>query len=93
MTVRQRTDLTTSQKIQCAAAALAGQHAQGAKTALSAVYGIDVIPCDNLNLLNLQRIKGMKSPFLTPVPHPENCYRMDTNGANMGTVAHLGPVR
>ena len=27
MTVLQRTDLTTSQKIECAAAALAGQHA------------------------------------------------------------------
>ena len=40
MTVLQRTDLTTSQKIQCAAVALAGQHAHGAKTALSAVYGI-----------------------------------------------------
>ena len=29
MTVLQRTDLTTSQKIQCAAAAVAGQHAHG----------------------------------------------------------------
>ena len=28
MTVLQRTDLTTSQKIQCAAAAVAGQHAR-----------------------------------------------------------------
>ena len=36
MTVLQRTDLTTSQKIQCAAAAVAGQHAHGSKTALSA---------------------------------------------------------
>ena len=35
MTVLQRTDLTTSQKIQCAAAAVAGQHAHGSKTALS----------------------------------------------------------
>ena len=34
MTVLQRTDLTTSQKIQCAAAAVAGQHAHGSKTAL-----------------------------------------------------------
>ena len=38
MTVLQRTDLTTSQKIQCAAAALTGQH--GAKTTLSEAYGI-----------------------------------------------------
>ena len=30
MTVLQRTDLTTSQKIQCAAAAVAGQHAPAA---------------------------------------------------------------
>ena len=35
MTVLQRTDLTTSQKIECAAAALAGQHEHGSKTALS----------------------------------------------------------
>ena len=40
MTVLQRTDLTTSQKIQCAAAAVAGQHAHGSKTALSEVYEI-----------------------------------------------------
>ena len=40
MTVLQRTDLTTSQKIECAAAALAGQHAHGSKTALSEVYEI-----------------------------------------------------
>ena len=31
MTVLQRTDLTTSQKIQCAAAAVAGQHAHGSE--------------------------------------------------------------
>ena len=38
MTVLQRTDLTTSQKIQCAAAAVAGQHAHGSKTALTHLY-------------------------------------------------------
>ena len=38
MTVLQRTDLTTSQKIQCAAAAVAGQHTHGSKTALSETY-------------------------------------------------------
>ena len=40
MTVLQRTNLTTSQKIQCAAAAVAGQHAHGSKTALSETYEI-----------------------------------------------------
>ena len=40
MTVLQRTNLTTSQKIQCAAAAVAGQHAHGSKTALSERYEI-----------------------------------------------------
>ena len=40
MTVLQRTDLTTSQKIQFAAAAVAGQHAHGTKTALSEAYEI-----------------------------------------------------
>ena len=40
MTVLQRTDLTTSQKIHCAAAAVAGQHAHGSKTALSETYEI-----------------------------------------------------
>ena len=40
MTVLQRTDLTTSQKIQFAAAAVAGQHAHGSKTALSETYEI-----------------------------------------------------
>ena len=40
MTVLQRTDLTTSQKIQCGAAAVAGQHAHGSKTALSETYEI-----------------------------------------------------
>ena len=40
MTVLQRTDLTTSQKIQCAAAAVAGQHAHGSKTVLSETYEI-----------------------------------------------------
>ena len=40
MTVLQRTDLTTSQKIQCAAAAVAGQHTHGSKTTLSEVYEI-----------------------------------------------------
>ena len=40
MTVLQRTDLTTSQKIQCAAAAVAGQHAHDSKTALSETYEI-----------------------------------------------------
>ena len=40
MTVLQRTDLTTSQKIQCAATALAGQHEHGSKTALSQAYEI-----------------------------------------------------
>ena len=40
MTVLQRTDLTTSQKIQCAAAVVAGQHARDSKTALSEAYEI-----------------------------------------------------
>ena len=40
MTVLQRTDLTTSQKIQYGAAAVAGQHAHGSKTALSETYEI-----------------------------------------------------
>ena len=40
MTVLQRTDLTTSQKVQCAAAAVAGQHEHGSKTALSETYEI-----------------------------------------------------
>ena len=40
MTVLQRTDLTTSQKIECAAAAVARQHEHGAKTALSERYEI-----------------------------------------------------
>ena len=40
MTVLHRTALTTSQKIQCAAAAVAGQHAHGTKTALSEAYEI-----------------------------------------------------
>ena len=40
MTVLQRTDLTTSQKIECAAAAVARQHEHGAKTALSETYEI-----------------------------------------------------
>ena len=40
MTVLQRTDLTTSQKVQCAAAAVAGQHTHGSKTALSEAYEI-----------------------------------------------------
>ena len=40
MTVLQRTDLTTSQKVQCAAAAVAGQYEHGSKTALSAAYEI-----------------------------------------------------
>ena len=40
MTVLERTDLTTSQKIQCAAAAVAGQHEHGSKTALSETYEI-----------------------------------------------------
>ena len=35
MTVLQRTDLTTSQKIECAAAAVARQHEHGSKTGLS----------------------------------------------------------
>ena len=35
MTVLHRTDLTTSQKIECAAAAVARQHEHGSKTALS----------------------------------------------------------
>ena len=38
MTVLHRTHLTTSQKIQCAAAALARQHEHGSKTALSEAY-------------------------------------------------------
>ena len=40
MTVLHRTHLTTSQKIQCAAAALARQHEHGSKTALSEAYAI-----------------------------------------------------
>ena len=40
MTVLHRTDLTTSQKIECAAAAVAGQHEHGSKTALSERYEI-----------------------------------------------------
>ena len=40
MTVLHRTDLTTSQKIECAAAAVAGQHEHGPKTALSETYEI-----------------------------------------------------
>ena len=40
MTVLQRTALTTSQKIQCAAAALAGQSGHGSKTALSEEYEV-----------------------------------------------------
>ena len=40
MTVLQRTALTTSQKIECAAAAVARQHEHGAKTALSERYEI-----------------------------------------------------
>ena len=40
MTVLQRTDLTTSQKVQCAAAAVAGQHTRGSKTVLSEAYEI-----------------------------------------------------
>ena len=44
MTVLQRTDLTTSQKIQCAAAAVAGQHAHGedgaGETSRPTVYAV-----------------------------------------------------
>lgn len=40
MTVLQRTDLTTSQRIECAAAAVARQHQHGSKTALSETYEI-----------------------------------------------------
>ena len=40
MTVLHRTDLTTSQKIECAAAAVAKQHEHGSKTALSETYEI-----------------------------------------------------
>ena len=40
MAVLQRTDLTTSQKIRCAAAAVAGQRAHGSKTGLSETYEI-----------------------------------------------------
>ena len=40
MTVLQRTDLTTSQKVQCAAAAVARQHTRGSKTVLSEAYEI-----------------------------------------------------
>ena len=40
MTVLQRTDLTTSRKVQCAAAAVAGQHARDSKAAPSEAYGI-----------------------------------------------------
>ena len=40
MTVLHRTDLTTSQKIECAAAAVARQHEHGSTTALSETYEI-----------------------------------------------------
>ena len=40
MTVLHRTDLTTSQKIECAAAAVARQYEHGSKTALSETYEI-----------------------------------------------------
>ena len=40
MTVLHRTDLTTSQKIECAAAAVARPHEHGSKTALSETYEI-----------------------------------------------------
>ena len=40
MTVLHRTDLTTSRKIECAAAAVAGQHEHDSKTALSERYEI-----------------------------------------------------
>ena len=40
MTVLHRTDLTTSQKIECAAAAVARQHEHGSKTTLSETYEI-----------------------------------------------------
>ena len=40
MTVLHRTDLTTSQKIECAAATVARQHEHGSKTALSETYEI-----------------------------------------------------
>ena len=40
MTVLHRTDLTTSQKVECAAAAVARQHEHGSKTALSETYEI-----------------------------------------------------
>ena len=40
MTVLQRTALKTSQKVECAAAAVVGQHEHGAKTALSERYEI-----------------------------------------------------
>ena len=40
MSVLQRTGLTTSRKVQCAAAALTGQRAVDSKTALSEAYGI-----------------------------------------------------
>ena len=40
MPVLHRTDLTTSQKIECAAAAVARQHEHGSKTALSETYEI-----------------------------------------------------
>ena len=40
MTVLHRTDLTTSQKIECAAAAVARQHEHGSKTVLSETYEI-----------------------------------------------------
>lgn len=38
MTVLQRTDLTISQKIECAAAVVARQHEHGSKTAMSEAY-------------------------------------------------------
>ena len=42
MTVLQRTDLTTSQKIQCAAAAVAGQHAH--RPAPDCGFGAGALP-------------------------------------------------
>ena len=44
MTVPQRTDPTTSRKVQCAAVAVAGQHARDSRTALSEVHEISRQP-------------------------------------------------
>ena len=66
MTVLQRTDLTTSQKIQCAAAAVAGQHAHGSKTALSETYEISR---PTVYAVGAAAQSVLRSHFETPLLH------------------------